>query len=484
MSDPDRPPGERSSPGPTAESLEARLRSPVDWLLVLFSDVRPGEGAAGFALLASCFFLLLTTYLLKPARDGLLASSGIQGLSDMELKAYSSFAQSILLLGIVPLYSRLAARLGRRSLVTAVTLFFVTNLVVFGCLEPGWFVGTIPLLGIVFYLWFGVFNLLALVQFWSFAADFYSHEGGTRLFPAIAFGATAGAVAGAWLAGTIVHSGIATTYALLWLGAVTLLVSLALLRFADSRPPGEPVVKRATGDGWHGRGAFQLVISNRYLLAAAIVVLFANWVKTNSDNLLFSVVQEVVQLEAGARHLVDPAALASFATDQTTAFYGDFFFWVNASALVLKALVASRLLRYGGFGSLLIVLPAFALLAYPLLAILPLLGLFRIAKIAEDATTYSLHNTALQVLWLPTTREMKYKGKAAVDTFFVRMGDGLAAATTFVGVQFLLLPASQFFAFNSILVVAWIFAAIVVVRERHRLFGDEDFGATDRPPGT
>jgi len=33
-----------------------------------------------------------------------------------------------------------------------------------------------------------------------------------------------------------------------------------------------------------------------------------------------------------------------------------------------------------------------------------------------------------QLLWLPTTREQKYKAKHAVDTFFVRFGDMLSAA--------------------------------------------------------
>ena len=172
--------------------------------------------------------------------------------------------------------------------------------------------------------------------------------------------------------------------------------------------------------------------------------------------------------EASARQIVDPVLRSTFLSDQTTAFYGDFFFWVNLGALVLQALVASRLLRYAGFGVLLLALPAFSLVAYPLLVAMPLLAVFRLAKIGEDATSYSLHNTALQVLWLPTTREMKYKAKAAVDTFFVRFGDGLAAVTTFFGVQLFLLPAREFFVLNTVLVVFWVVAALVVVRERRR----------------
>jgi ATP/ADP translocase len=44
-------------------------------------------------------------------------------------------------------------------------------------------------------------------------------------------------------------------------------------------------------------------------------------------------------------------------------------------------------------------------------------------KIAENSTDYSVMNTAKQMIWLPTTREEKYKAKQAIDTFFVRTGD-------------------------------------------------------------
>jgi ATP/ADP translocase len=33
----------------------------------------------------------------------------------------------------------------------------------------------------------------------------------------------------------------------------------------------------------------------------------------------------------------------------------------------------------------------------------------------------------------PTSREEKYKAKQAIDTFFVRMGDMIAAGVVFVG---------------------------------------------------
>jgi ATP:ADP antiporter, AAA family len=49
-------------------------------------------------------------------------------------------------------------------------------------------------------------------------------------------------------------------------------------------------------------------------------------------------------------------------------------------------------------------------------------------KTAENATDYSIMNTARQLLWLPTSTDEKYKAKQAIDGFFVRSGDVLSAA--------------------------------------------------------
>ncbi len=51
----------------------------------------------------------------------------------------------------------------------------------------------------------------------------------------------------------------------------------------------------------------------------------------------------------------------------------------------------------------------------------------RIEKTSENSLDYSLNNTLRQALFLPTRREAKYKAKAAIDTFFFRMGDVIAS---------------------------------------------------------
>ena len=69
---------------------------------------------------------------------------------------------------------------------------------------------------------------------------------------------------------------------------------------------------------------------------------------------------------------------------------------------------------------------------------------------------------------VPVSSAMKFRGKPAIDTLYVRLGDGLAAITVLVGVQLLALSTSGFFVFNVILVLCWLIAGVLLVREHRR----------------
>jgi AAA family ATP:ADP antiporter len=89
-------------------------------------------------------------------------------------------------------------------------------------------------------------------------------------------------------------------------------------------------------------------------------------------------------------------------------------------------------------------------------------------KVAENATDYSINNTARHVLWLPVSSEMKFRGKPAIDTLYVRLGDGLAAVTVLVGVHLLALSTSSFFVFNVTLVIGWLAFTLLMIREHRK----------------
>jgi AAA family ATP:ADP antiporter len=430
----------------------------LEGLLSLVTEIRAGEGPAAISLLAGMFLVLAAYYFVKPARDGLLAVSPAGGLSETELKAWSSFGQSLCLLAALPVYDCLSRRLSRRTLVCTVTLFFAANLLVFWALQPGLLLDRVGYVGVVFYLWVGIFNVFIVAQFWSFANDLYSDERGKRLFPLIAIGATAGAAVGAGMAKTLVS--FVGTYGLLLVAAVVLSLSPVAMLAAEkaSAEGADPTSRRRRSEMRDASGGLALVFRHRYLLATAMLVLVLNWVNTNGENFLFGAVESHLRAEAATRGIAG-AAREAFIRDQTTHFYGDLFFWVNSIALVLQAFVASRVLRYGGFAAILMVLPLISFTSYVLMAIHPALGTIRRMKIAENAVDYSLNNTAKQVLWLPTTVDMKYRAKAAIDTLFVRAGDGLAALTAFVGIEAFGASLRLLFAFNACLALGWLAVA-------------------------
>jgi len=211
------------------------------------------------------------------------------------------------------------------------------------------------------------------------------------------------------------------------------------------------------------------VLRHRYLFFAALVALLTNWVNTNGENLLFNVVQESLAKQHAAKGITDQAAVVDFVRTATTEFYSGYFFWVNLCALVLQMFVASRLLKYGGFGAILLLLPVIALCSYTTMALLPILSVVRAMKVAENSVDYSINNTARHVLWLPTSAAMKYKAKPVVDSLFVRLGDGFAAGTVLLGVRLFQLSTRDFFIVNVVLVVTWLSIAVMLVREHSRL---------------
>ena len=110
-----------------------------------------------------------------------------------------------------------------------------------------------------------------------------------------------------------------------------------------------------------------------------------------------------------------------------TAFSGSIIATVNLVGLLLQLFATSRVMRLMGVRGALFILPVIALVNYSIIVVAPLLAVVRVGKILENSTDYSIQNTLRQALFLPTSREAKYKAKAAIDTFFTRTGDVVSA---------------------------------------------------------
>jgi AAA family ATP:ADP antiporter len=78
-------------------------------------------------------------------------------------------------------------------------------------------------------------------------------------------------------------------------------------------------------------------------------------------------------------------------------------------------------------------------------------------------------NTTRHALFLVTSREEKYKAKAAVDTFFHRSGDVLSALAVFLGTSYLALSTSGFASVNVALCLIWIAVGALIASEHKKL---------------
>jgi AAA family ATP:ADP antiporter len=441
-------------------------RGPLDRLLGTFADVRAGEGMTALLLMLNIFVLLAAYYLLKTIREPLILS--VPG--GAEIKSYSAAATAGLLILLVPLYSAVASRVSRVRLINGVTLFFIACLVAFFALSQA----GVPI-GVAFFIWVGIFNLMVVAQLWAFANDIYTVEQGQRLFAIVGIGASLGAIAGSFATGQLVKLFGLNPFMLGaagLLGVCMLLTNMVNLRekrhrtAAGAAPAAADASKAATpaaaapasGDEpVSGRSGFALVFSDRYLLLIAFLMLIYNLVNTNGEYILG---RTVVALYTAAHGAASAGGLDE--KKVIGEFYGNFFTFVNIISALLQTLVVSRVIKHFGVRVALLVLPVVAMVGYAGMAFVPLLAFIRTVKLAENSIDYSLQNTTRNALYLPTSREAKYKAKQANDTFFVRFGDVISAGVVFAGTTWLGFAARQFALVNVALAAIWLILAVAI----------------------
>src|SRR2546425_1170954 len=208
-----------------AASASTREKTSLDRMMALFADVRPGEATTALLLAVNLLLLLTAYYIIRPVREALILTGGPGGA---EIKSYTGALHAVLFLFIVPAYGAFASKVNRIQLINRITLFFASNLVMF------FFLGKSGVrLGIPFFLWMGIFNLMVVAQLWSFANDVYTPEQGQRLFAMVGVGASVGAVTGSQIAGMLVRP--VGVFAMMLVSAGLLLVCLLLTNIIHAR---------------------------------------------------------------------------------------------------------------------------------------------------------------------------------------------------------------------------------------------------------
>jgi len=399
--------------------------------------VHAGEWRA-VSLSFACFFCVLAAYyLIRPVREQLSAAVGSTQLPWF----YAATFLATLLL--TPVFAALAVRYPRRVLVPVVYGFFIACLLGFvplftaqGLLSP-------RALGTVFFVWVSVFNLFVVSVFWSFMTDIWSNAQARRLFPVIALGGAAGAIAGPALAGTLV--GLIGVAALLVVSAALLVVALACVallgRWArEAQATAHPEAARGAPVAGGMFDGLRQVFADPFMRAMALLMLLGDCIGTINYalvtdysgatftdpvartrfaadvDLFTSVLQVTVQLTLTRWLLVRRGAGAVIAG------------WAGATVLVLLAVALAPDPHAPVLGGTLA--PAFAGSSrwHELAAFARGLPWVALALVVSRGLAYGMNAPARESLFTGMSRQARYLGKNAVDTAVWRFGD-LGTAT-------------------------------------------------------
>ena len=432
------------------------------------ADVHPAERHLVLLFFLNLLLLLTAYYILKVVREPLILLEG-----GAVLRSYARALQAVLLIVLVPAYSLLANRLEPARLVVWINVFFIVCLALLAALSAAG-----VHIGFVFFVWLGIFSTMMIAQFWSLANDVLTETEGKRLFPIMAAGGTVGGILGAQIAARgIGHFGV---YQLMLVAAGLLCGCVLLTRASydaaqDHRqhvPRDEAVLNHDT------RGGFTLVLSERYLLLIGMSVLLLNLINTTGDFVLAQMVSAHAKTAA-----IGAADNAQFQKQVIGTFYGNFETTVTTITALIQIFVVARVFKAFGVNRSVLFVPLFVSVWYGVSALIPLLALIAVVKATEDGAEYSLGNTVQQALFLPTSRDAKYKAKAAIDTFIVRAGDLGSASLVAIGVYGGFGPRG-FTALNSALGLLWVAVAWNIGKRYRQLSataGGATGVATDRP---
>ncbi|HEX6371810.1 MAG TPA: MFS transporter [Longimicrobium sp.] len=383
-------------------------------ILHRFTQIRREEVAPVLASALSFFFILTALMVLRPAREALGMQRGIEAVR------WLFVGTAVVTLAVNPVFGMLVSRTRRLVFISATYLFFAASLLVFHALlvmAPATIGETS---GMIFFVWYSVFNLFATMVFWGLMADRFSLEQSKRLFGVIAVGGTLGAIAGPWLASQLAKPLGTAGLLLVAAGSLGLAVlsvrAVAHLQPERARPAalGDPeappaVDERAVigGSAWDGMRA---VFRSPYLAGIALYILILAVVATF---IYFTRLQMV--------------AAVGEDLDLRTTVFAQIDLYTQIATLVLQALVAGKLMKHVGVPVTLALLPITVALGFLGLALVASLATLVVFQAAFNAVQRAIMRPARETLFTVVSRADKYKSKAFIDTFVYRGGDVLGA---------------------------------------------------------
>ena len=365
--------------------------------------VAPGEGRALLAAAGAYFLLLGGYYMLRSLREAFALEVGREHIATL---FYVTF---VVMLGILPLYWYLVARLPRRQLFPVI---YSSVVILFATLAAGMaFAPRATWLGGVYFVAVTSLNLFIVSVFWSVMVDAWRAESARRLFGYIAAGGSAGAIAGPLFNSIFVERlGASAT---IWVACGVLALAIILGRRAQvleaeyeaqgaSRRLQIPVGGRAIDD-------LKRLVRSPYLLAIAGLIIAGQII----GGFMY---QE--QAKYVAEHYIS--------LEERAALFARIDLAVSVLSLMSQALLVGWVTTRGSVRLGMALVPILLMGSFALLAIAPVGAMLLGSQVFRRALDYGMFKPVREMLFTVLNPESKFKSKSLIDTVLQRGGDSVS----------------------------------------------------------
>ena len=377
--------------------------------------VEPGEASVLAWAWLYFFSILCSYYVIRPIRDEIGASGGIEKLPWL-------FTATLLgMLVANPPFSALVARLAPVRFISWTYRFFMANLVVFLILLETTTGSVQVWTGRAFYVWAAIFILFVVSVFWGFLVDVFTVEQSRRLFGFIAVGGSLGAIAGSFATSALVEQvgrsqlllvSVALLEVAVWSVGRLARISQGLRQRSAPRPEDTAVGGGVLSGFAHATRSPYLLHLSLYMLLFTILSTFLYFQQADIANRSFT------------------------SRTARTAFFAKVDFAVNTLTLIIQLFLTGRLLRWLGVAVTLTLLPALSVVGFSVLGLAPTLWAVVVVQVLRRAGNFAVARPTRETCFAVVPREDKYKAKSFIDTFVYRAGDQIGA-WSYAGLAFL-----------------------------------------------
>jgi AAA family ATP:ADP antiporter len=376
-------------------------------------DVRTGEWGKALGMSAYFFLIISVFWVVKPIKRGVILGFYRERPFELftswhgaEVEQLAKIVNVFVALAAVALFTIAVRRFRRVAVVYVCCGVFAAGFALFGATIES------PSATLVwsFYSFGDLFNTVMVALFWAFMNDLVDSDQAKRLYGIVGLGGVLGGLFGATLVRQAVEGlGRASLLAACVVPLVTVAVIAAYVdRVAHRRfgRIGHRLEARQRGVLLEGA---RLVTGSRYLTGIAATIL------------LYEIVSNIVdfQLSATAQRVIE-------GDTERDAFFALVGQATGIVSVVVQLLVTSWVMRRYGIGVALMFLPIAILAGSVGFLAVSTLVFATMMSASDNALNYSIQQSAKEALYVPTTRDEKYKAKAFIDMFVQRSAKLLA----------------------------------------------------------